>query len=150
MQFYKFHYVKVIDKAMKYYAVSVGRKVGIYNTWKECQQQVKSFSGAKYKKFSTLHDAQKFIDTVKQEGQGNKKQMTDVFKYTNNITKKELNIRKRKSFESIASYSKTMKIGGKSFSRSSLVIMLHLSDFGIRCLHCFLQFLRCCLLFMHI
>ncbi|NLY77871.1 MAG: reverse transcriptase-like protein [Tissierellia bacterium] len=44
-----------------YYAVKVGRKVGIYNTWSECEAQVKGYSGAVYKKFTTHKEALKFI-----------------------------------------------------------------------------------------
>lgn len=47
---------------MNYYAVHAGRKPGIYNTWKECEAQVKHFSQAKYKKFSTLEEAQCFVN----------------------------------------------------------------------------------------
>ena len=62
-----FNFVSVINQVMKYYAVSVGRKPGVYKTWKECELQVKSFSGAKYKKFTTLQDAQKFASSCKQK-----------------------------------------------------------------------------------
>ena len=45
----------------KYYAVRQGRKVGIFNTWDECLEQVKGYSGAEYKKFSTLEEAKAFL-----------------------------------------------------------------------------------------
>lgn len=41
---------------ISHYAVLRGRKPGIYNTWEECEQQVKGFSRAKFKKFSKLSD----------------------------------------------------------------------------------------------
>lgn len=41
----------------KYYAVKKGRKTGVFNSWRECEQQVSGFSGAKYKSFKTLADA---------------------------------------------------------------------------------------------
>lgn len=44
-----------------YYAVKSGKIPGIYRTWNECQIQVKGFSGAKYKKFKDLDDAERFI-----------------------------------------------------------------------------------------
>ncbi|GAV02111.1 hypothetical protein RvY_12714-2 [Ramazzottius varieornatus] len=44
------------------YAVRVGRTPGIYKTWDECAEQVKAFSGARYKKFKTIEEAQAFID----------------------------------------------------------------------------------------
>lgn len=48
-----------------YYAVKTGKKVGVYETWAQCQEQVTGFSGAKYKKFSTFEEA---IDFVEDEG----------------------------------------------------------------------------------
>lgn len=45
------------------YAVAKGRVNGIFTTWKECQQSIKGFSGAKYKKFETREDAEHFIET---------------------------------------------------------------------------------------
>lgn len=45
----------------KFYAVKVGRKPGIYNTWGEAQKQVSGFSGAKFKSFSNEEEALKFI-----------------------------------------------------------------------------------------
>lgn len=47
--------------AKKYYAVQKGRKPGIYETWSACEAQVKGFSGAVYKSFPTLSEAQSFI-----------------------------------------------------------------------------------------
>lgn len=45
----------------KYYAVRKGKIPGIYRTWSECKDQVHKFSGAIYKSFKTLHEAQAFI-----------------------------------------------------------------------------------------
>lgn len=47
---------------MKYYAVRVGRKPGIYHTWDECKRETVGFKGASFKKFSTLEDAKAFIN----------------------------------------------------------------------------------------
>lgn len=44
-----------------YYGVKIGKVPGIYNTWKECEAQVRGFSGAVYKKFSTYNEAYNFI-----------------------------------------------------------------------------------------
>lgn len=46
----------------KYYAVKIGRIPGIYTSWSECLEQVKGFSGASYKSFTTKSEADKFID----------------------------------------------------------------------------------------
>jgi len=44
-----------------YYAVHVGRKQGVFSTWNECEQQVKAFSGSKYKKFTSFEEAECFV-----------------------------------------------------------------------------------------
>ncbi|WP_075620396.1 viroplasmin family protein [Paenisporosarcina indica] len=45
----------------KFYAVKSGRKAGIFTTWAECEQQVKGFSGARYKSFATKGEAEEFL-----------------------------------------------------------------------------------------
>lgn len=45
----------------KYYAVKKGKVPGIYETWNEAKAQVDGFSGAVYKSFSTLEEADKYI-----------------------------------------------------------------------------------------
>jgi ribonuclease HI len=51
----------------KYYAVKIGKNAGIYRTWEECKKQVEGVSGAVYKSFKNLQDAELFIsrDEVK-------------------------------------------------------------------------------------
>ena len=80
---------------VKFYAVAVGRKPGVYNTWGECQEQVSfscqvfllhtimhsncklqhhitlqtsKYSGAIFKSFKTPHEAQAFINAHSQGG----------------------------------------------------------------------------------
>lgn len=48
--------------AQKYYAVRQGRSPGIYRTWDECKAQVYGFKEAAYKSFSTLEEAEAFIN----------------------------------------------------------------------------------------
>ncbi|MFV0394673.1 MAG: viroplasmin family protein [Coprobacillaceae bacterium] len=45
----------------KYYAVKIGKKPGIYETWDQCKEQVSGFSGAQYKSFTSLQEAKEFI-----------------------------------------------------------------------------------------
>lgn len=47
--------------AKKYYAVKKGRVPGIYLNWAECQKNISGFSGAIYKAFATLEEAEAFI-----------------------------------------------------------------------------------------
>ena len=51
----------------KYYAVKIGRTPGIYTSWNDCQKEVISFSGAVYKSFQTLSEAQDFLNDTKTE-----------------------------------------------------------------------------------
>jgi viroplasmin and RNaseH domain-containing protein len=46
----------------KYYAVRVGRNVGIYDTWEKCSAQVTGYKGAEFKKFESLEEAQNFLE----------------------------------------------------------------------------------------
>lgn len=45
----------------KYYAVQIGRIPGIYGTWDECKAQIDGVSGAKYKSFSALEEAERYM-----------------------------------------------------------------------------------------
>lgn len=45
-----------------FYAVRVGNAPGVYNTWSECEIQVKGFKGAEFKKFKTYKEALGFIE----------------------------------------------------------------------------------------
>src|SRR5699024_10496979 len=45
----------------KYYAVKLGYNPGIFTTWKETQEQVSGYSGAVYKSFSTIEEAEEYL-----------------------------------------------------------------------------------------
>lgn len=47
--------------AKKYYAVRCGVKPGIYETWAECEIQTKGYSGAQYKAFGSIQEAEKYM-----------------------------------------------------------------------------------------
>ena len=57
--------------AVKYYAVQRGRNTGVFFSWPECQKQVVGFSGAVYKSFPTLEEAEAFV-------QGDKKHSLEM------------------------------------------------------------------------
>ena len=48
-------------KGPNFYAVAVGRNTGIFSTWDECSSQVNGFKGSRFKKFSTVEEAESFI-----------------------------------------------------------------------------------------
>lgn len=54
---------------VKYYAVIKGRRTGIFTSWSQCEQQVKGFSGAIYKSFSTRGEAEAAIAAANQNGE---------------------------------------------------------------------------------
>lgn len=58
---------------MAYYAVKVGRNPGVYKTWDECNSQVNGFPKARYKKFSTLEEAEAFAELKKSATKEKKK-----------------------------------------------------------------------------
>lgn len=45
----------------KYYAVKRGRDVGIFESWESCKRSVDGFSGAEYKSFADIEDAQAYL-----------------------------------------------------------------------------------------
>ena len=47
--------------AKKYYAVKVGEKTGIYETWEECKANVDGYPGALYKSFKNISDAYAYL-----------------------------------------------------------------------------------------
>ena len=44
-----------------YYAIKVGENPGIYNTWAECEKQVKGYPNAQFKKWKTKEEAEAYI-----------------------------------------------------------------------------------------
>lgn len=59
--------------AKKFYGVRIGNQPGIYESWEDCQKQIKSFSGAIYKGFATREEAAAFVKGEEQspaDGEG--------------------------------------------------------------------------------
>lgn len=52
----------------KYYAVKVGAKPGVYDTWSECEKLVKGYPGAIYKSFDTMEAALEFANVTADAG----------------------------------------------------------------------------------
>ncbi|MDR0545328.1 MAG: ribonuclease H family protein [Mycoplasmataceae bacterium] len=50
-----------------FYAVRIGRNPGIYESWLECEQQIKGFAGAMFKSFATIEEAQAFMHGISKE-----------------------------------------------------------------------------------
>jgi ribonuclease HI len=45
----------------KYYVVWKGKNTGVFETWKECERQIKNYPGAIYKSFSSRKEAEKAL-----------------------------------------------------------------------------------------
>ena len=57
-----------------YYAVKIGRCIGIYTSWEDCKEQVTGYKGAIYKGFVEKKDAEEFmkdLDCFDEENKGN-------------------------------------------------------------------------------
>ncbi|ODV97330.1 hypothetical protein PACTADRAFT_21332, partial [Pachysolen tannophilus NRRL Y-2460] len=50
-----------------FYAVKIGAKPGVYESWDECSKYVKGYPNAVYKKFKTLSEARNFMDIRESE-----------------------------------------------------------------------------------
>lgn len=46
----------------KFYTVWAGHNIGVYDSWTECQLQIKGFQGAKYKGFETREEAEAALE----------------------------------------------------------------------------------------
>ena len=46
---------------MTFYAVANGRTIGIFLNWNDCNNSVKKYKNALYKKFNTKEEADNFI-----------------------------------------------------------------------------------------
>ena len=72
----------------KFYAVKNGIKTGIYQTWAECEAQIKGFSGAQYKSFGSIEEAEKYM--ISESIENKAVQSIDSIEDINNQIEKEL------------------------------------------------------------
>lgn len=45
----------------KYYGVRNGRKIGVFDSWDECNKHVKGYKGAEFKSFKTYEEAKSYV-----------------------------------------------------------------------------------------
>ena len=69
----------------KYYAVRAGAVPGIYLSWDDAKEQVQGFSGAQYKSFENILDAEKYL--IGEDNEGEKKSYINKL---NNKIKEEI------------------------------------------------------------
>ncbi|KAL7305197.1 hypothetical protein TKK_0002586 [Trichogramma kaykai] len=104
----------ISNSIMSFYAVAKGRNPGIYYNWSDCEVQIKKFSGARYKKFSTAREAENFInlnsDKPKNDTQQGSSSSKKVSKYCQNISSLKRDFSKISPEEKINVSSKRIKI----------------------------------------
>lgn len=120
-KFYVLNIRELINKVqlvfkMPFYAVAKGRKIGIFNSWPECETQVKGYAGAKFKKFPTEGEARTFISINPSTSSGGPK----------NGFKKVIRDNLGNNFSKYGSFS--TKNGNKNQNKPSEVIDLDDSD----------------------
>ena len=65
---------KKTSSPTKYYAVKKGKKIGIFESWEECKEQITSYRGAVFQSFLSYNDAQSYLSEIeKKEISSNKK-----------------------------------------------------------------------------
>ena len=59
--------LKKTTNGPKYYAVAVGRRTGIFQSWLSVKQQIDGIANAKYRRFYIEKDALKYIEENRKE-----------------------------------------------------------------------------------
>ena len=54
-------------KKKKFYAVRKGLSTGIFSTWPETQKEIAGFSGAEYKSFESLQEAEEYLNSYQED-----------------------------------------------------------------------------------
>jgi ATP-dependent DNA helicase PIF1 len=52
-------------RKIRYYAVAIGRKTGVYRDWPSAEKQINGYHNAKHKKFKTEEEAMAYVDKYK-------------------------------------------------------------------------------------
>jgi ribonuclease HI len=73
---------------MSFYAVANGKTIGIFTNWSECSESVKGFKNAKYKKFTSLSEAEDFIYSYQSENSTSNNFTADYYVYTDGACSK--------------------------------------------------------------
>lgn len=67
--------------AKKYYAVKAGRQTGLFTSWTDCKAQVEGYSGAIYKSFPTVQEAQQYLWGSQEQQQMQPEDVTQLADY---------------------------------------------------------------------
>lgn len=66
----------------KFYAVRKGKTPGVYYTWDECKHQVAGVSGAEFKSFGTLEEAESYVNGNKSVISKTKEEIGDMMNFS--------------------------------------------------------------------
>ncbi|MBT2615139.1 MULTISPECIES: viroplasmin family protein [unclassified Bacillus (in: firmicutes)] len=111
----------------KVYAVRKGKVTGIFDTWNACKEAVDGYSGAVYKSFQSLEEAQRFLEVEKAE----KAEKT----YEESNTKKPIRISENENDKVLAYVDGSYSDDLKRYSYGMLLILPNgekIEDFGYR------------------
>ena len=101
---------------MKYYAIAVGRKVGIFTSWEETKNYVSGFPNCKYKSFPNIEDAKEYLQQFdKKEGGFEKKLLDKVVQNSNKLEVKNICCIRKKRLICYTDGSCVKKSGGYGF-----------------------------------
>ena len=96
-------------KGSKFYAVPIGRKPGIYETWEETRQQTDGFQGAIFKSFLTRGEAETYMEITP----------SYPIERTESVSVMALNLEQKSAFDAVISGDSIFLTGpggtGKSF-----------------------------------
>ena len=76
-----------------FYAVVKGRRPGVYTSWSDCENHIKGYKGAYFKKFQTELDALNFIkntNSTKKRNNMKQSKLSNFFKITPPPTNKSI------------------------------------------------------------
>jgi ribonuclease HI len=65
-------------KKQKFYVVWKGKRPGIYESWEDCQSQIKGIKGAQYKSFHSFVEAKKAFNGNYEDYKGKKKNESEL------------------------------------------------------------------------
>lgn len=103
--------VKTVKGA--FYAVKAGRETGVFTTWAECEAQVKGFSGAEYKKFETMKEAETFLNQASIQ-----EQMAMIANMAN-IGRTQMGVATTKEVKNVAPAVQSNKVAGTNTTGAS-------------------------------
>jgi len=93
-----------------FYAVRIGRVPGVYSSWAAAEEQVKGFTGAEHKRFSTEKEAQSYLSLVQDAVRSN----SDALKTATPYSKPTFDQRQKMKITQLTSVSENQEYGHRA------------------------------------